>query len=161
MPAPPVGGTPSRMRAFLDAQQKKKGAEAPLTRFALVALFLFTLFSIVGVRLFWVMVLHPHIVKRPILKSASFVSAARADILDRNGAILATNLSTFSLYAKPSQISDPRLIAEKLNHIIPNTTAPQLYKKLTSSKNFVWIKRNLTPKQRLSVQYLGDRKSVV
>ena len=35
----------------------------------------------------------------------------RADIVDRNGAILATNLMTFSLFAHPKHITQPAMVA--------------------------------------------------
>ena len=39
------------------------------------------------------------------------ISAARADITDRRGRILATNLSTYALYAHPRQMVDPVRVA--------------------------------------------------
>lgn len=150
----PTGDPPSRMRAFLEAQNRK-GAEAPLTRFTLVSVLLFFLFSLIGVRLFWVMVLHPytHTSRKLGLPQRTI---HRADIVDRNGEILATNLMTYSLFAKPSLISNPKALAEKLSHILHPLSADVLYEKLTSPGRFIWLKRNLTPQQKLKVQYLGE-----
>jgi cell division protein FtsI (penicillin-binding protein 3) len=144
---------PSRMRAFLEEQQDQKGAKAPLTRFTIIALLLFLSFCLIGARLFWVMALSQskNHTSAPLLSPLK-----RGDILDRNGIILATNLITFSLFANPKSISDPRLIAKKLSSIFPDLSEKKLYQKLSSSNSFVWIKRNLTPKQKLSVQYLGQ-----
>ncbi|HCI49143.1 MAG: hypothetical protein A2621_02215 [Alphaproteobacteria bacterium RIFCSPHIGHO2_01_FULL_41_14] len=144
---------PSRMRAFLDGQQNQKGAEAPLTRFTVAAILVFCVFLAIGIRLLWVMVLsQPHsrasTPELPLLK--------RSDIVDRNGTILATNLITFSLFANPKHISDPQLVAKKLTKIFPEMSEKSLSQKLTSQSPFVWIKRNLTPKQKLMVQYLGQ-----
>lgn len=43
----------------------------------------------------------------------------RADILDRNGVILARSLKTASLYADPKLIQDPKIIAKDLVKNIP------------------------------------------
>ncbi|MDC0349344.1 penicillin-binding protein 2 [Alphaproteobacteria bacterium] len=144
---------PSRMRAFLEEQRDQKGAEAPLTRFTIIALLLFLCFCFIGARLFWIMALS----QTKTHTSTPLASPLkRGDILDRNGIILATNLITFSLFANPKNISDPRLIAKKLSSIFPELSEKKIYQKLSSPSPFVWIKRNLTPKQKLSVQYLGQ-----
>lgn len=145
---------PSRMRAFLAGQQTTQGAEAPLTRFTVAAILIFCVFLAIGVRLLWVMVLSHPTSRLPV--SSEPLLLKRSDIVDRNGAILATNLITFSLFANPKHITDPHTVARKLAHIFPDMSEKILHQKLTSHSPFVWIKRNLTPKQKLSVQYLGQ-----
>lgn len=81
--------------------------------------------------------------------------ADRADILDRNGVVLATSLTTASLYANPEQVKDPDNVAELLNMVLPDLNIPATAAKLDSKKNFVWIRRNLTPKQQQAVNRLG------
>lgn len=83
------------------------------------------------------------------------VEFGRADILDRNGEILATSLETASLYADPSQITDPGLIAHQLVAVLPELSVAAIEAKLTSSKKFVWLKKNLTPSQKWKVNALG------
>ena len=51
------------------------------------------------------------------------IVAQRADITDRQGRILATNLVTHSLYAQPQQMVDPAGAAEKLAAIFPDLDA--------------------------------------
>lgn len=79
----------------------------------------------------------------------------RASIVDRNGALLATNLKTVSLYAKPHLIKDTAIVAEQLKKIFPKLDREQLIKDFKSEKKFVWIKRNLTPKEQYAVNNLG------
>jgi len=80
----------------------------------------------------------------------------RADIIDRNGNLLATSLNTQSLYADPKLISKPEEVARKLTTALPELDYKDLLGKLTEEKKrFVWIKRNLTPKQQAAVHRLG------
>jgi cell division protein FtsI (penicillin-binding protein 3) len=80
---------------------------------------------------------------------------ARADIVDRNGKLLATSLDSPSVYANPKQILDAEDAARKLVKIFPSLDSTELYAKLTSGKSFVWIKRHLTPREQYEVNQLG------
>ncbi|WP_374307155.1 penicillin-binding transpeptidase domain-containing protein [Dongia sp.] len=82
-------------------------------------------------------------------------SADRADILDRNGVVLATSLTTASLYANPHQIREPDAVAAQLAEILPDMPASPTAAKLSADKSFIWLKRNLTPKQQQAVNRLG------
>ena len=79
----------------------------------------------------------------------------RADILDRNGKLLATTLDSPSLYADPRQILDAREATRALTAVLPQLNPAELHAKLTSGKSFVWIKRRLTPRQHYAVNRLG------
>ncbi|MGE0251832.1 MAG: peptidoglycan D,D-transpeptidase FtsI family protein [Dongiaceae bacterium] len=80
---------------------------------------------------------------------------ARADIVDRNGTILATTLSTASVYAEPRRILDAEQAARQLASVLPDTTYQDLLRRLTEDKAFVWLRRNLTPLQQAAVNRLG------
>lgn len=80
---------------------------------------------------------------------------ARADILDRNGLVLATNISAQSLYADPKLIRDPEAAALDLVRVLPDLDRQALVEKLSSKRRFVWIKRRLTPDQVWRVNSLG------
>lgn len=86
--------------------------------------------------------------------SSSF-AAGRADIFDRNGAVLATSLPTASLFANPYDIMDAEEAAEKLATVFPEINRNVLLQKLKSNSRFVWISRNLTPNQQYAVNRLG------
>lgn len=79
----------------------------------------------------------------------------RSDIVDRNGEVLAVNLQTSSLYANPQQVKNPALVAEQLAVILPELSRAELEQKLSSKKNFIWIKRKLTPRQKWQINALG------
>ena len=50
----------------------------------------------------------------------------RADIVDRRGRILATNMEVYSLYAHPQQMIDPLRAAEELGKIFPEIDVADL-----------------------------------
>jgi cell division protein FtsI (penicillin-binding protein 3) len=79
----------------------------------------------------------------------------RADIVDRNGKLLATTLDSPSVYANPKQILDAADATQKLIRIFPGLDRNEIYTKLTSGKSFVWIKRHLTPREEYEVNQLG------
>ncbi len=80
---------------------------------------------------------------------------SRADILDRNGNVLATTLATASLYADPKLVIDADDAARKLAGALPDLDPKDLREKLSGDKRFVWIKRTLTPSQHYQVHRLG------
>lgn len=79
----------------------------------------------------------------------------RADIVDRNGAILATHLSTASVYANPKVILNPKDTAAQLASLMPDLDRKILYERLTSGKGFVWIKRHIAPKVQQEIHKMG------
>jgi cell division protein FtsI (penicillin-binding protein 3) len=80
---------------------------------------------------------------------------SHADIVDRNGNVLAATLESPSLYANPKQIVDATDAARKLVRVFPDLRAPEVYAKLSSGKSFVWIRRHLTPVEQYDVNQLG------
>ncbi|MHC1548438.1 peptidoglycan D,D-transpeptidase FtsI family protein [Phyllobacterium sp. K27] len=83
------------------------------------------------------------------------VLAARPDILDRNGEVLATDIKTNSLYAEPKRIIDPDEAIELLSTVLPDLNFEQTYSRLKSKAGFAWLKRGLTPQQKSQIMALG------
>ncbi len=83
------------------------------------------------------------------------VQFTRADILDRNGEVLATNLGTSSLYAYPARIRDPEEAARKLVSVLPNLSEGHLIQKLSASKGYIRLQQRLSPRQKWAVNALG------
>jgi cell division protein FtsI (penicillin-binding protein 3) len=83
------------------------------------------------------------------------VETARADIVDRNGVLLASTLDVWSLFANPKQIKNPDRVAQLLAGVLPDVTESEIAAKLAADKSFVWIKRQLTPSQELAANRLG------
>jgi cell division protein FtsI (penicillin-binding protein 3) len=84
------------------------------------------------------------------------ISATRADILDRNGRVLATNMLTHALYAHPRDMIDPAGVAAKLAAIFPEMKAPDLERRFTDGRSFMWLRRVLSPEQMQAVHDIGD-----
>ncbi len=84
------------------------------------------------------------------------IVAERADITDRGGRILATNLVTHALYAQPKMMIDANGAAEKLALIFPDLDAEKLKKDFTGAKKFLWIKKKISPEQMQLVHEIGD-----
>lgn len=83
-------------------------------------------------------------------------SFARSDIVDRNGRLLATDVEAHSLFADPAHVLDRDEVAEKLSTIFPDLDRAQLRADLADRKRqFVWIKRELSPKTAQRVHDLG------
>ena len=80
----------------------------------------------------------------------------RADIVDRNGRILATNLETHSLYAQPQHMIDPLRAAKELKAIFPELNEERMVKDFTGKRKFVWIRRQLSPEQMQLVHDIGS-----
>lgn len=83
------------------------------------------------------------------------ISAARPDVTDRNGLILATDLKTYSLYAEPRRILDVNEAIISLMSVITDLQVDSTRRKLESGAGFVWLKREITPEQRDAVHHLG------
>lgn len=79
----------------------------------------------------------------------------RADIVDRNGTIIATSLPTVNLYANPKKVLNPEKAAVQLSAILPDIRYEDLLAKLKRKGSFVYIKRNLSPAQQYQINYLG------
>jgi len=80
---------------------------------------------------------------------------ARAQITDRNGEILAISLPTAGLYANPREMMDTDDAAAKLKRIIPRLDLDVVRARLASEKQFVYLARNISPREQLEVNNLG------
>ncbi|KMO27712.1 penicillin-binding protein [Methylobacterium variabile] len=86
---------------------------------------------------------------------AGGTTQVRPDIIDRNGEILATDIRTVSVFAEPKNIYDKDEAVELLTAVLPEINARDLREKLSSKKGFVWVKREITPRQQVEVHRLG------
>ena len=64
----------------------------------------------------------------------------RANITDRNGVVVATNLPTVNLYANPKKVSNALEIAKKLSEVFEDISYEDFLIKLTRKSSFVYLK---------------------
>lgn len=119
----------------------------------LAALFMFG-FGAVGLRMGTLATSEP--AEPRAAASGTSIIAQRADITDRHGRILATNLSTFSLYAQPPLMVDKPRAARELARIFPDLDEARLLRDFTGKRKFLWIKKKLSPEQKQAVHDIGD-----
>jgi cell division protein FtsI (penicillin-binding protein 3) len=130
-------------------------------RVVLVSLAFTVLYLIILIRAFDLMVMQGVLLRDDESLAAghkltSVVSMPRADIVDRNGILLATSIKMASLYADPHVMIDAVGAAKGLAAIFPDQSYGELLQKLQSEKRFVWIHRNLTPEEQAAVLELGQ-----
>ncbi|WP_291207663.1 penicillin-binding protein 2 [Hyphomonas sp.] len=82
--------------------------------------------------------------------------ALRGEIRDRNNQLMAATVEVHSLWANPSLIWDAEDVSIGLKEVFPELSLEDLKLRLSDpSRQFVWVKRGLTPRQRESVMALG------
>jgi cell division protein FtsI (penicillin-binding protein 3) len=121
------------------------------TRIVMTMAVFFGIFSTISGRLVYLGFQTPDMSGGP----QSRVTASRPDIVDRNGEVLATDIKTASLFAEPRRIVDADEAIEKLSTVLPDIDYEQTYHKLKSGAGFVWLQRQLTPKQQSDIMQLG------
>ncbi len=113
-------------------------------------------FAVIGLRLVDLSLLRDGAEPRLAMAAAGGAMATeRAEILDRNGVVLATSLPTVSLYANPHLVQEPKEAARKLAKVLPGASEAELLARLTSDRSFVWLRRNLAPREHQLVNALG------
>jgi cell division protein FtsI (penicillin-binding protein 3) len=128
--------------------------EKSTARVGLIALCFAGLFSIIGARLVLLAIApeQPGGIRRA---TSSAISAARPDIVDRNGETLATDVKTVSVFAEPRNVIDKDEAVELLTAVLPELDARELREKLNTRRGFIWVKREITPRQQAEVHRLG------
>ncbi len=123
-------------------------------RLLVLGVFFFCAFAVVGARMGMLAVSEP--VEPRAHAPGSIIANTRADIVDREGRILATNLDTHALYAQPPQMIDKVGAAKKLVQIFPDLKEERLIKDFTGKRKFLWVKKKISPEQMQAVHDIGD-----
>ena len=79
----------------------------------------------------------------------------RADIVDRQGRLVATDYPKVSVFADPSEIFDPDQTVEKLATVLPSLKKDSLKQRFRLKSRFVWVKRHITDHQQRRIMRLG------
>jgi cell division protein FtsI (penicillin-binding protein 3) len=121
------------------------------------ALIIISLGIITG-RLWYIQIIEHSSFSKAVEKQSSQrkkVYSVRGLIYDCHGRLLTTNILTYSLGAHPNEIKprDRRKIAQHLSRYLKIPTR-EIVKKLSERKNFVWLKRKLSPEVRQKIAQL-------
>ncbi len=112
-------------------------------------------FSAIGLRIVDLMLINGGASARVARASTPAPAASRADIVDRNGVIVATNLPTVNLYADAQKVPDARAATAKLVKILPDLKYDEVMRRLASGQRFIYLARHLTPQEQQEVNDLG------
>jgi len=85
------------------------------------------------------------------------IEPKRGSIYDRMGRELAVSLEVDSVYGIPSEIDNPRALAQRLARIL-REDPHALEKRLEGDKHFVWLSRKVAPGKALQVRELGSKE---
>lgn len=133
----------------------KHAVETAHTRLIVTGAFFALAFGAVGVRLADV-TLFPATDETRKARAARPEKLDRADIVDRNGLLVATSIQTASAHANPKEITDPAAVARKLASVLPDIDEKQIRDRLAApERSFVYIRRNITPRQQYEINRLG------
>ncbi len=140
----------------LSARDAKRPLETARTRLLVAGAIFALCFVILGGRLVQLSLLgggqgQQHTTEH----QGGLLTLQRADIVDRNGALIATNLPSHSLYVNPSQVLDAGEAADKISRVLPGLARDEVFRKASAKGQFIWIKRNLTPEQHYAINRLG------
>lgn len=127
--------------------------------FWVIGFFLF-IYSVIIIRVFNVCLvdgiqLHKESISYYRPKKGIISPVKRANITDRNGVVVATNLPTVNLFTNPKKVSNAEVIAKKLSDIFPDISYEDFLIRLTRNSRFVYLKRNISPQQQAMVNALG------
>ena len=89
---------------------------------------------------------------------ARFASAPgalqRADLIDRNGALLATNITHYGLYIDPTEVWDRDAAFRQIREALPGVSARRLRRVLNGERRLI-VQPGLTPAERQAVHALA------
>ena len=86
---------------------------------------------------------------------AAFNPAARADIVDRNSVLLASNLPTHTLYVEPAKIFDREEAVAALGRVFSDLDLAHAAALIASGRKTALLRHNLTPEQAHAINRLG------
>ncbi|WP_369796661.1 peptidoglycan D,D-transpeptidase FtsI family protein [Brevundimonas sp. Leaf363] len=92
--------------------------------------------------------------KRGIGGGANPAAVSRADLVDRNGRLLASNITHYGLYIDPAEIWDRELAFDQIRQALPRVSRNKLRRALFGSSRII-VEDGLTPNERTAVHDLA------
>lgn len=112
-------------------------------------------FLSIGIRLVDMVDITSEIVAAEVQSPSTAPDTRRVEIVDRRGALLATNIVTLSVIGDPSRIPDHGYAASALARKLDGVDEAELLKRFERGGRFAWIKRHISPREQMIVQELG------
>ncbi len=89
-------------------------------------------------------------------RHAAADAVPRADILDRNGVLLATTVRAYALTATPSRVWDAPAVADALVGVFPDLDRATIIRRLTDdTRQLIYLRRGLSTQEHARVHALG------
>ncbi len=135
-------------------QMRDKSRGRAQLRLVVLALCFSSAYGLIGARMGMLAATQP--VEPRSASASNEIEASRADIVDRNGRVLATNMLTHALYVQTRDLIDPAHAAHELAQIFPDLDEKTLLRRFTDGRSFLWVKKVLSPEQMQKVHEIGD-----
>jgi cell division protein FtsI (penicillin-binding protein 3) len=132
---------------------RSAAVEGGRARLAILSAIFVVAFASIGWRLVSLCIDRPSDVAKTAATTPT--KALRADIVDRDGRLLARDLSLFDISINPTLLTDPVSAAHALARAVPSIDGKVMVRRLTSGRRFVYIERDATPKDAAAVHRLG------
>ena len=135
---------------------RKQAIEVGRGRLLLTGAVLAAAFVAIGVRLVDVTVIQAGVEPRdPSPGQVARGAAAKTEITDRNGVVLAVSLGAAALYAKTAWIDDVDATVKALEQVLPDLDRAKILERLRTSRRYVSLRRHLTPNEQYGILRLG------
>ena len=93
-------------------------------------------------------------------KVNNYSSLLRRDVLDRNGELMARNISSYHAAVKPNLVKNKENFILNIQLNFPDISITELKKKLKNKKRF-YLKRRLTPEEKNKLWSLGEKGIII
>jgi len=128
------------------------------SRFSLIIFCLFFGFFLITLKIIYLSVGNNQQLSKNVFKKNQSTPGIRADIVDRNGVLLATSILKNDLVVNPKAIREKKKnnIAKEISKILPELSFEDIFNKLKLKKSFVYIKRDISPKKYKEITKIGE-----
>ena len=136
--------------------RRDKNKALALTQHRLMILFMLFVvaFASIALRLVEMSLFHTGASRR---RSVIASTPLRADIVDRNGLLLATDVTTYDIGVHPNKLlTDPVWLAPQISAILPNNTTASIYSAFVGKGGFHFLQRHVSANDVLRLNALGE-----
>ena len=127
-------------------------------RFSLFVFLIFLSFFIIVLKISYININFKKQITNNLINKEFSVIGLRADIVDRNGVLLATSLIKKDLVANPNKIKKENKdkVSKEIVKVLPELKYEEVLKKINSNKSFVYLKKNVEPKKYKQIENIGE-----